>query len=1164
MAMDASQLRDTHNRLRECLAKFFDPSGDTSERASVEATLNRFEKQPMAPKFAVSFLDNSSDPNVLWFSAKVLEKFVLAKLPAADNPFAVALRTTVLKAIQATVALAKSQSTALVQEKLIGLLCAIAIQDFPHRYASYFVDIHSLVKEPTTLTVGMRLMLYTLEEFPLAGAKGQRAGRRRYASVLSSDRVNQLASFMQQRIGDFVPILQGVLEDPAREALAGNDALRSLEVIVESAPAGVAARIAASGPLLQLLFRYLKPQRCTTAGVMKLAPNAPVALQSLSSMISKQCLATNDEQKFVAHVSMQVFRALHGFLASTEAFRALDSSFLVQFVDFVLVFLRNHYHRVCVASLSSHGTGGSGGEGRIFPMADFIGLLFKLTCNPELETDVLEVCFEVWSFLLEEYTDASSSLADDDAQPPPPQLQSLSGFSFGGSAAEHSFKVSVAQARRSTLPLLLGSFKNLAPSLSRRLFFQFNAAQLSSLDDTPPSEGSHAAGAVGQNSGEDASEELFTAQSELDVFTAKLTRMLGNFAQINELGTVLLEHIAPQLRVALGNFQNRAKLGKEDVGRVLHDVTASLSLLCSVSGHFVHQFERHFVTAAAVFTALLELAKFCTAQRIYSQGIGYRRVQRGVLIALQHNCSWLDTYAARQLRAAGGSCPGSQAQLRSFVGTLADVVVASLDCSIVPAPETILGASLQLLRCAAMSLTHIPLLKAAPKLQTLCKNALRQSRMLPHAARPPFLTAIIFLVLGKPPATPTEAATAPDWHSRVDGFRQLCKQFFGPLLTDFSSFNPQNQSQSVQQQKLEKMLLQNYMISSVQSQAQMIERLFTACTRRRNAVLSNLVAESLVPLVKLFMQFMPRYLGALCQSQTVASGGANDGAVQPAAPPKFRFARNLAVAIGCVLDAFKAFTSLYFAGAAARRKDGAGPTPPETLILVPLGTVVLSPRALRLLLSDPRHRFVVDKYLGVLATWFSCHMRRTFPKHTLDLVLQVQNALWPLLQHPGCYASATSVTSSLCGLLRSLLHDHYPSLTKKARAPGDAPLAHSSTSEPISKGHSIVIKAVQILIAVAAHPQSPPDLMQVAVRALESAQGRHRIFSLHGLSGGGLQALVNALLNILLQRRAGLLEEDLLKLLFEAGVRNHRDGGSRSGSPDFFSAILPQCVLAHS
>lgn len=234
--MDANQLRDTHNRLRECLAKFFNPSGEPSEKASVEATLNRFEQQPMAPKFAVSFLDNSSDPNVLWYSAKVLEKFVLAKLPAADDPFAAALRTTVLKALRATTAtaaLAKGQSTtstALVQEKLIGLLCAIAIQDFPHRYASYFVDIHSLVKEPTTLTVGIRLMLYTLEEFPLAGAKGQRAGRRRYASVLSSHRVNQLASFMQQRIGDFVPILQGVLEDPAREVLAGNDALRSLEV----------------------------------------------------------------------------------------------------------------------------------------------------------------------------------------------------------------------------------------------------------------------------------------------------------------------------------------------------------------------------------------------------------------------------------------------------------------------------------------------------------------------------------------------------------------------------------------------------------------------------------------------------------------------------------------------------------------------------------------------------------------------------------------------------------------------------------------------------------------------------------------------------------------------------------------------------------------------
>ena len=375
----------------------------------------------------------------------------------------------------------------------------------------------------------------------------------------------------------------------------------------------------------------------------------------------------------------KVFRALSGFTSSPAALAAMDSEFLVQFVDFVLVFLRNHYQRICVASVGGTGAGagasstlgssnsnagagaaaagGVGGTSAAFPIASFFALLLKLTCSPGLDVEVFDVCLEVWKFLLEEYVDVASTAADDDAQLPPPLLTtSLPGFftfAFGGGdsiggadAAAAAASATPASARGAMQPLLLEAFKQLAPQLLRRLFFQFNAAQLETLDDTPAPAGGAGGGddtslssssqsvllpgtsdcssgdAAGARAAVWVEDDLFAARSELDVFTARLARLVGKFAQLSELGTLLLVHIAPQLEVALGHFRARAALGEADVARVLHDVAASLALLCAVSGHFVHRFSRVFATAAAVFGALLELAKFCTAQRIYSQGIG--------------------------------------------------------------------------------------------------------------------------------------------------------------------------------------------------------------------------------------------------------------------------------------------------------------------------------------------------------------------------------------------------------------------------------------------------------------------------------------------------------------------------------------------------------------
>ena len=261
--MDAEKLRAVHERLKASLQQFFSDAvaADPALKTSLEGQLARFSEQPWAPQAAQSFLQHSTDKYVLWYSASLLQKLVTTpKWASVDDAAAAAIRTAVLTGL-ATKACSTSAGSGglggggggggstttttvvggssnvwprMVVEKAMGLLCTIALYDFPHRYPTYFKDVLALVTKPATLEVGIRLMRFSLEEFPLLPSSAAQAarstGRRSAAFSLPTKRVDELASFMQKHLGNFVPVLQGVLADPAREARAGEDALRSLEV----------------------------------------------------------------------------------------------------------------------------------------------------------------------------------------------------------------------------------------------------------------------------------------------------------------------------------------------------------------------------------------------------------------------------------------------------------------------------------------------------------------------------------------------------------------------------------------------------------------------------------------------------------------------------------------------------------------------------------------------------------------------------------------------------------------------------------------------------------------------------------------------------------------------------------------------------------------------
>jgi len=306
--MDAQSLASIHQQLVQTLDKLFGEEGVQHQvRLSCEAQLKAFRQQPVAVEAAQHFLQQSQHQYVLWFSASLLNEVVLEKWSSIDDVTAKTIRTNALSALVANSEPPKVWPT-MVAEKVLAVVCAVAMHDFPHRYPEYFSDVQKLVRNEPTLGVGVRLVRFTLEEFPLAAVHSRPLGRT--ARGLSSRRIDELTTFMQKQIGGFVPILQDVLEHAAKEARAGEDALKALEIICDAAPMSVAAGIAGSTKLLQLLFAYLSPKPGPD-GSLGLSAYAPVAIQVLSSLLRKQCLSSAHEHGFAVNVAKQVRSLMH-------------------------------------------------------------------------------------------------------------------------------------------------------------------------------------------------------------------------------------------------------------------------------------------------------------------------------------------------------------------------------------------------------------------------------------------------------------------------------------------------------------------------------------------------------------------------------------------------------------------------------------------------------------------------------------------------------------------------------------------------------------------------------------------------------------------------------------------------------------------------------------
>ena len=307
--LSAQQLGAAHSRLKDTLLQFFEGGLPDATRKSFELQLAQFQQQPSALFAAQSFLRQSTDKYVLWYSASLLEKRASEKWSTVPPQQKQQIRNTLMTAVVAH----SNKDNAwprMVLDKALAALCTIALQDFPENYPSYFGDLYKLSASGATNTVGMRLLRFTLEEFPLSpdNSHAHTGGRRRRVK-LASERVRKLSTTMGPVTAKFLPVLKKTLETGSCDDAAALDALQSLERISAAVPDVVGTYMGSTSTLLKLLFSYLIPRRdsSTTADTnIAVTARAPGALRVLAAIVGQQQIKSSSEQAFTLFVAKQV------------------------------------------------------------------------------------------------------------------------------------------------------------------------------------------------------------------------------------------------------------------------------------------------------------------------------------------------------------------------------------------------------------------------------------------------------------------------------------------------------------------------------------------------------------------------------------------------------------------------------------------------------------------------------------------------------------------------------------------------------------------------------------------------------------------------------------------------------------------------------------------
>eukprot|EP00127_Corallochytrium_limacisporum_P002933 Clim_evm22s143 gene=Clim_evmTU22s143 len=147
--------------LMQVLSEFYDPSSSPSRKRELEANLEAFRHVPDAWSQCLYFLQNTSNPNVLWYSASVLEYVAAQRWSAlsTDN------KTQIRSFLFPWLVNHGGTIPAFAQNKIMKALVSIAKNDWPWDYPDFYKNIMELMDDPRTVPLALQLIRMVSEEF---------------------------------------------------------------------------------------------------------------------------------------------------------------------------------------------------------------------------------------------------------------------------------------------------------------------------------------------------------------------------------------------------------------------------------------------------------------------------------------------------------------------------------------------------------------------------------------------------------------------------------------------------------------------------------------------------------------------------------------------------------------------------------------------------------------------------------------------------------------------------------------------------------------------------------------------------------------------------------------------------------------------------------------
>eukprot|EP00040_Diaphanoeca_grandis_P042295 m.264641 g.264641 ORF g.264641 m.264641 type:complete len:1083 (-) comp57275_c0_seq1:29-3277(-) len=152
MASQLSQLQAAFNQV-------LNPNTQIEEKRQIEQSLNAFKTQDGAWEHSLLFMQGSSDYNVLWYAASVLEYTVTIKWNTIAEPQKAIIRQFLFEYYTK-----QTEAPYFVQNKVAKVYADVGKRDWPHAYPSFFETILVLMGKSDTAEKGLKLLKIVLEE----------------------------------------------------------------------------------------------------------------------------------------------------------------------------------------------------------------------------------------------------------------------------------------------------------------------------------------------------------------------------------------------------------------------------------------------------------------------------------------------------------------------------------------------------------------------------------------------------------------------------------------------------------------------------------------------------------------------------------------------------------------------------------------------------------------------------------------------------------------------------------------------------------------------------------------------------------------------------------------------------------------------------------------